>query len=105
MFIDAHHHLWDLKAIDYPWLNAKGVKRFFGDPEPIQRNYLLDEYRRDATEQGIRASVHIQVGASDPWEEARWIQSIADKNIDWPMAQIVFCDLTQPNLELSLIHI
>ena len=51
MFIDAHHHLWDLKAIDYPWLNAKGVKRFFGDPEPIQRNYLLDEYRRDATEQ------------------------------------------------------
>jgi len=102
MFIDAHHHLWDLKAINYPWLNAKGVKRFFGDPAPIQRNYLLDEYRRDATEQGIRASVHIQVGASDPWEEAKWIQNIADKNIDWPMAQIVFCDLTQPNIESQI---
>jgi len=102
MFIDAHHHLWDLKAINYPWLNAKGIKRFFGDPTPIQRNYLLDEFRRDASEQGIRASVHIQVGASDPWEEAKWVQNIADKNIDWPMAQIVFCDLTQPNIESQI---
>ena len=61
MLIDAHHHLWDLDAVDYPWLNAKGVYRFFGDPTPIQRNYLLGEFRKEASEQGIRASVHIQV--------------------------------------------
>ncbi len=62
MFIDAHHHLWDLKAIDYPWLNAKGVKRFFGDPAPIQRNYLLDEYRRDATEQELELQFIFKLG-------------------------------------------
>jgi len=46
--IDAHHHLWDLSAAHYPWLMAKGVDRFFGDPTSIQRNYLLNEFRRDA---------------------------------------------------------
>ena len=42
--IDTHHHLWNLNAVDYPWLMEKGKKRFFGDPTPIQRNYLIDEH-------------------------------------------------------------
>lgn len=97
-FIDAHHHLWDLNTVDYPWLNAKGVTRFFGDPTPIQRNYLLDEFSADASAQGFGKSVHIQVGAADAWEEAKWVQQVADENPHWPMAQVVFCDLTSPNL-------
>lgn len=92
MKIDAHHHLWDLSAVSYPWLEAKGVRRFFGDPSPIQRDYLIDEFRQDAA--GFEASVHIQVGAADPWAEAYWVQSIADAATDWPMAQVAFCDLT-----------
>ena len=56
--IDAHHHLWDLEAVHYPWLMAKGEVRFFGDPAPIQRNYLLDEFRQDASQHGISGSVH-----------------------------------------------
>lgn len=101
-FIDAHHHLWDLKAVDYPWLNASGVERFFGNPAPIQRNYLLDEFSGSARLQGFTKSVHIQVGAADAWEEARWVQSIADANPEWPMAQVVFCDLTAPDLNAQL---
>ncbi|NOD77764.1 MULTISPECIES: amidohydrolase [unclassified Ruegeria] len=97
-WIDAHHHLWDLKAVHYPWLMAKGVERFFGDPSTIQRNYLLGEFNADAQAQGIRASVHIQVGAEDGMAEARWVQSVADANPNWPMAQVVFCDLTAPDL-------
>ena len=100
--IDAHHHLWDLDAVDYPWLNAKGVARFFGDPEPIQRNFLLDEFSGDAKALGFGKSVHIQVGAADAWQEATWVQSIADANPDWPMAQVVFCDLTRSDLEAEL---
>ena len=101
-WIDAHHHLWDLSAVHYPWLMAKGVKRFFGDPSPIQRNYLLDEFRNDAQAQGFTASVHIQVGAEDGLAEAQWVQAVADANPDWPMAQVVFCDLTSPNLGTQL---
>jgi predicted TIM-barrel fold metal-dependent hydrolase len=100
--IDAHHHLWDLSAVNYPWLMAKGVERFFGDPTPIQRNYLLDEFRREAAAQGFTASVHIQVGAQDGLAEAQWVQDVADANPDWPMAQVVFCDLTAPDLEAQL---
>lgn len=100
--IDAHHHLWDLSAVHYPWLMAKDTPRFFGNPAPIQRNYLLSEYRRDATAQGFSASVHIQVGAEDGLAEAEWVQSVADANPDWPIAQVVFCDLTAPDLDARL---
>lgn len=98
--IDAHHHLWDLNAVSYPWLMAQGVARFFGDPTPIQRTYLLDEFRHDAAEFG--ASVHIQVGAADGLAEARWVQSVADSAPDWPMAQVAFCDLTAPDIAAQL---
>lgn len=96
MRIDAHHHLWDLSAVHYPWLMAKGVRRFFGDPRPIQRNYLLEEFRADA--RGFGASVHIQVGAEDAFAEASWVQDVADAHPDWPMAQVVFADLTSERL-------
>ena len=96
MRIDAHHHLWDLSAVHYPWLMAKGVRRFFGDPRPIQRNYLLGEFRADA--RGFGASVHIQVGAEDAFAEASWVQDVADAHPDWPMAQVVFADLTSERL-------
>jgi len=98
MMIDAHHHLWDLSAAHYPWLMDTGAVRFFGDPTPIQRDYLLDEFRADAAAQGFSASVHIQVGAADPWAEAAWVQSVADQSPDWPLVQVAFCDLTAPDL-------
>ncbi|MEP5729888.1 MAG: hypothetical protein ABJL67_11035 [Sulfitobacter sp.] len=93
-FIDAHHHLWDLDAVEYPWLNAKGVTRFFGDPTPIQRNYLIEEFMAEARAHGFAGSVHVQVGAADAWEEAEWVQQVADANPDWPLVQVVYCDLT-----------
>ncbi|WP_170765758.1 amidohydrolase family protein [Ruegeria lacuscaerulensis] len=101
-WIDAHHHLWDLAAVRYPWLMARGVERFFGDPTPIQRNYLLREFRSEAAPCGIYASIHIQVGAENGLDEARWVQTVADANPDWPMAQVVFCDLTSADLSAQL---
>lgn len=92
-WIDAHHHLWDLSAVSYPWLEAKGVKRFFGDPAPIQRDYLIEEFSAGAKANGFAGSVHIQVGAEDGMAEAQWVQSIASANPDWPLVQVVFCDL------------
>nr|WP_132860331.1 amidohydrolase family protein [Shimia isoporae] len=100
--IDAHHHLWDLSAVHYPWLMAQGEPRFFGDPAPIQRDYLMDEFRQGAEELGFAGSVHIQVGAEDGWQEAKWVQALADDAPDWPLAQVVFCDLTRTDLEQNL---
>jgi len=100
--IDAHHHLWDLGKVSYPWLEAKGVVRFFGDPSPIQRNYLLTDFRENAKLEGFRASVHVQVGAADPLDEAEWIDSVSQANPDWPLVQVVHSDLTSPTIESDL---
>ncbi|SMP16099.1 amidohydrolase family protein [Shimia sagamensis] len=102
MRIDAHHHLWDLDAVHYPWLMTKGAPRFFGDPAAIQRDYVIEEFRKNASAAGIAASVHVQVGAADGLAEAKWVQSVADATPDWPMKQVVFCDLTAPDLEAQL---
>ncbi len=100
--IDCHHHLWELDAVHYPWLMAKGHVRFFGDPTPIQRNYLVDEFRDVARSQGVHASIHIQVGAEDPLAEALWVQQVAEMNPGWPAAQVVHVDLTHPELDANL---
>ena len=100
--IDAHHHLWDLGAVDYPWLMEKGEKRFFGDPTPIQRNYTIDEHIELAGAHGFKASVHIQVGAANALEEAKWVDKIAKQNPSWPMVQVAFCDLSLDDCEHQL---
>ena len=98
--IDAHHHLWDLAAVHHPWLMERGAMRFFGDPTPIQRDYLIAEYRRDAS--GIAASVHIQVSGADGWAEAEWVQSVADATPEHTLVQVAYCDLTARDLTAQL---
>ena len=100
--IDAHHHLWDLGTVDYPWLMEKGEKRFFGDPTPIQRDYTIDEHVELAGAHGFKASVHIQVGAANALEEAKWVDKIAKQNQSWPMVQVAFCDLSLDDCEHQL---
>ena len=101
MKIDAHHHLWDLHAVHYPWLMDKGGVRFFGNPASIQRDYLIDEFTNDAGAHGFLGSVHIQVGAEDGYQEACWIDEIAAQN-DWVMKQVAFCDLSADDVEDQL---
>ena len=96
--VDAHHHLWDLDECDYPWLKAKGVRRFFGDPTPIQKNYLVDDLRRDAAGYTIDASVHIQVGVApgDELRETAWLEATAERD-GLPSAIVAYCDLEAPD--------
>jgi predicted TIM-barrel fold metal-dependent hydrolase len=101
--VDAHHHLWDLDACHYPWLMQKGVVRFFGDPAPIQRNYLADELQSDASNYDLAASVHIQVGVADGDEvkESQWLTTTA-KQCELPSAIVAFCDLSADNANYVL---
>lgn len=101
--IDAHHHLWDLDACHYPWLMERGVIRFFGDPAPIQRNYLVSELRADAANYELAASVHIQVGVADGDEvsESRWLDEAAEVD-GLPSALVGFCNLAAENAQQVL---
>ncbi len=103
--VDAHHHLWDLDKIHYPWLMARGVSRFFGDPTPIQHNYLVSDFLDDVGDLPVARSVHIQVGAdlADTVAETRWLQSQADSAPHGiPNAIVAFCDLAAKDADETL---
>ena len=99
-FIDAHHHLWDLEACHYPWLMAKGEQRFFGDPSPIQKNYLADDFLNESNQYSPARSVHIQVGAAehDSLKETQWLQQQSPV----PNAIVAFCDLSADNYQQQI---
>jgi predicted TIM-barrel fold metal-dependent hydrolase len=101
--IDAHHHLWDLNACHYPWLMEKGVRRFFGDPAPIQKDYLVSDLRSDIGALPVAKSVHIQVGVAseDSVKETLWLEQQADAD-GLPHAIIAFVDLTAEDVEAQL---
>lgn len=101
--IDAHHHLWDLSACHYPWLMERGVKRFFGDPAPIQKNYLVEDFKADFAGLPIAGSVHIQVGTAqeDALKETQWLQKCSDET-GYPAAIVAFCDLTKAYAQAQL---
>ena len=107
-WIDAHHHLWDLGTVHYPWLAAKGEKRFFGQPDPIRKNYLVKEFSSDHLHR-ISQSIHIQVGASNSLEETELIHRLSQLALPaqrdvrhFPSAAVVAIDMRQPSIEQQL---
>ncbi len=105
-FIDAHHHLWDLHALDYVWLNKVGKPKPFGDPTDIQRNYRIEDYLVDVQTLknfDLIGSVHIQADAElpNPASETQWIQSVIDTS-RFPSAIVGFVDLLNENAEQTI---
>ena len=103
--LDAHHHLWDLQALDYVWLKQLGVPKPFGDPTPIQKDYLTQHFQNDVSEAvnvKLVGSVHIQVDGAlpDPVTETSWLSSLSPSVI--PSAIIGFVDLTREDAEAVL---
>jgi len=103
-WIDAHHHLWDLSRVHYPWLNARGEVRFFGQPDPIRKNYLPEHYLAD-TAGRISRSVHVQVGAS-PGQELQETAFVAECALQtdgrYPAAAVCAVDLRQTDIRADL---
>ena len=108
--IDAHHHLWNPVSntpdIGYVWLKKIGAMKPFGDPTPIQRDYLLDEFLAETSAAThLEGSVHVPAdGAiSDPVAETKWIQSISDAT-GFPIALVGFVDLMRDDAEETILR-
>lgn len=103
--IDSHHHLWDVEQHHYPWLAAKGEVRFFGQPDPIRKNYLVADYCSDH-DNNISQSVHIQVGI-DPalrLTETQWLQQCHDEsNGMFPAKVVVEIDMLADDVEQQIL--
>jgi predicted TIM-barrel fold metal-dependent hydrolase len=99
--IDAHHHLWDLANLRYPWLVDEPMVPFrYGDYAAIRRNYLPEDYRRDSARQNIVATVHMEAEVDHAQEtaETKWIHEIAAK-YGFPNAVIGHARLETPSVD------
>lgn len=82
--IDAHHHLWapqsDPGQVGYVWLRDIGAMKPFGDPTPIQRDYLIDEFLGEFDGRNLAGSVHVQCDQNipDPVAETAFVQRMSD---------------------------
>src|ERR1700722_2344228 len=103
--IDAHIHLWDLGMGRHLWLRPTGgAIQALGDLAPIRRNYLVDDYRRDAATQNVVATVHIEAAwdrADDPLAEIEWLETL-DKSSGVAARYIGFADLAAPDAAAAL---
>jgi predicted TIM-barrel fold metal-dependent hydrolase len=77
--VDAHHHLWDLKAGRYPTKQDQYDEHFFlGDYRKICRDYLPGDYAADLAGFDVIGSVHIQAGRAqaEQVEETAWLTEV-----------------------------
>ena len=65
--IDAHHHLWKLSRADYGWIGGGSNPAV----APIERDYLVEDYRALAAANGIAGSIVVQ--AAQTVSETRWL--------------------------------
>ena len=65
--IDAHHHLWRLSRADYGWIGGGRNPAV----APIERDYLVEDYRSLAAANGIIGSIAVQ--AAQTVDETRWL--------------------------------
>ncbi|MCW5737881.1 MAG: amidohydrolase family protein [Enhydrobacter sp.] len=77
--IDAHHHLWDLKANRYPFLTDTPEPHFFlGNYDGIKRNYMPKDYLRDSQGHNVLTTVHCEAEMDRTTQvaETRWLTDI-----------------------------
>lgn len=107
--VDAHHHLWDLEANPYPWLQGPKPSPedvFAGDIEPLRKSYRLADFRADIGDLNVVQSVHLQAeyDHDDPLGESRWLQAVADApgSGGFPHAIVAYADLSRPDIAAQL---
>lgn len=102
--IDAHHHLWDLSRLDYPWLQGEGEPGFFlGDYRTLRRNYLPEDFQRDTAGVRLLASVHCEAehARSNPIAETQWLTE-QQVHTGLPSVLVAWAPLLSPDAERVL---
>ena len=99
--IDAHHHLWDFSMRRHP-NRVSGARHdfFMGDDSAINRDYLPDDYRRDAAGHNVVATVHCEAewDRDDQLGETRWVMSMHER-YGIPAAIVAHAWFDTPNAE------
>jgi len=116
--VDAHHHFWDIDNNYLPWLCDEPMIPFrYGDYGSIRKNYLPEDYFKDASGINIRRTVYVETewDPSDPIGETRWVHRVAAESgfpnavvaqawLDHEDAATVIADQAQFPLVRSVRH-
>jgi predicted TIM-barrel fold metal-dependent hydrolase len=96
--IDAHHHLWEVGQGKHPGLRGERHDFFMGDNSAIRRDYLPDDYRRDAAGHNVLTTVHCEAEweRDDQLGETRWVTSLAER-CGFPGAIVAHAWFDTPN--------
>lgn len=103
-FVDAHHHLWDLKRLNYAWLSGEPYEGHpSGDYSAIMKDYLVTDLMAEGKAVNLIKSVHIETadGETDRVRETEWLQEVADRH-GLPHAVIARVDLQAPDVAAVL---
>jgi predicted TIM-barrel fold metal-dependent hydrolase len=95
--VDAHHHLLNLEAVDYPWIRRRSppLEALLDNYYDIAHDYDVDDYLTEVEDERLVKSVACEFGSADPVEEAAWVQRQADAH-GFPHAFIAGIDLASP---------
>jgi predicted TIM-barrel fold metal-dependent hydrolase len=77
--VDAHQHFWDLERNYLPWLcDRERVPFRYGDYDALRRNYLPEDYFRDAAGHHVVKTVYVETewDPADPVGETRWLAEV-----------------------------
>ena len=80
--IDAHHHLWDLERVYYPWLTDHIEPNFlFGEYAKIRKHYRPDDMRQQMAGWNIEMTVHVEAERADgeQLKETAWLSEMHER--------------------------
>jgi predicted TIM-barrel fold metal-dependent hydrolase len=97
--VDAHVHLINLEALEYPWIRRRSVvlEALLDNYYDAAHDYGVGRYRSDTADERPARWVACEFGAADPVAEAEWIQRCSQSE-GAPHAFIAAVDLTSPSL-------
>ncbi|BBQ00856.1 hypothetical protein BSFA1_59840 [Burkholderia sp. SFA1] len=99
--IDAHHHLWDLAAGRYPWLQDAYHEDFFlGDYRSLCRNFLPEDYLAATGAQPVIGTVHVEAerARDEQVAETRWLHEVHARH-GFPGAVVAHAWFDTPDTE------
>ncbi len=97
--VDAHHHLWDLKAGRYPTKQDQYDENFFlGDYRAICRDYMPADYVEALKGFRVVGSVHIQAGRAldEQVAETEWLETM-NRQFGLPSVVVGHVSFIQPD--------
>jgi predicted TIM-barrel fold metal-dependent hydrolase len=105
-FVDAHHHLWDLGILSYPWLTGDGdpaQTAIIGEYAEIRLDWGPERFAQQLRSQHVVATVHVEAAClpRQAVDETRWLANVSAR-CGFPNALVVSCDLRADDAAATL---